>query len=243
MKLLLILFISFNAHALTWDEGTGNTITFTTTTSPDSVTRVSGSSAYLNLVSNENVASGEIEISFTYGGPINSTTDHYIGFQSDPVIPNSTNGESRNQKDFSVNFRDTNTRVYEGSSNTFVGPVITTSDVIKLAINSSGFYEFYINDTLLYTSTSTTAQYPARIGIGLGTNGRSVNNIFFGEPPSGAGTFSPFSRPNPPGGTLTGKGNILTSDGVDVSELPACADGQVLIFNSANGNGLSCGAN
>lgn len=64
------------------------------------------------------------------------------------------------------------------------------------------------------------------------------------SPPSGAGDFTPFpGTPNPPSDAIQTKGGILTSDGSNLVEFPACGDGQVLIFDSGQATGLSCGAN
>jgi len=53
--------------------------------------------------------------------------------------------------------------------------------------------------------------------------------------------FNPFPPISPPVGSISAKGNLLTSDGSSQSEFLACADGKILEYLGSAAEGLICG--
>lgn len=52
--------------------------------------------------------------------------------------------------------------------------------------------------------------------------------------------FTPFPPSSPPADSITAKGNLLTSNGTDQAEFTACADGEILEWDSAEVLGFKC---
>lgn len=57
---------------------------------------------------------------------------------------------------------------------------------------------------------------------------------------SSFGAFTPFPPSNPDPDSITAKGNLLTSDGASQTEFSACADTEIIEFDSAETEGFKC---
>ena len=250
--IILILLFTFQAFAalpdLTWNAtGSG---TFSSTTSPNTWSKTGGGNGYLPVLESvESIASGDAEIIFT----VNFSNDpslYYIGFQYGGNLYSSGIGNMQYavgiQNNGSLYVLDNPTRISSTPSATNLGVLVTDTDTVTIKMES-GDINVYVNDsTLVHTFSSVSISYPLFVGTTMFTNG-TVNNIIFqgsAPPPPSSGDFTPFpTTPNPPSDAIQTKGGLLTSDGTGQEEFTACADGQVLIFDSAQPNGLSCGAN
>lgn len=54
--------------------------------------------------------------------------------------------------------------------------------------------------------------------------------------------FTAFPPVSPPADSITTKGGLLTSDGSTQAEVPACADDEIIVFDSAETYGFKCEA-
>jgi hypothetical protein len=52
--------------------------------------------------------------------------------------------------------------------------------------------------------------------------------------------FTPFAPSNPPADSITAKGNLLTSDGTGLAEKAACANGEIIEWDSTVTEGFKC---
>lgn len=233
--LLLLMSVSSNAFALTWESsGTG---TFAQT--ENSIIKTGGSGWNPNVKSLEQVSSGDVSVEAIVTGGSSSM----FGLQSDPLHPT---GSYQNLA-FAIQLDTAGVFTIENNPTSQVirGAPLAIGDRIKVAIEGAEV-AYYIDRgntgtyTELYRNTSPNIAYPIGVGTSIFSSGSGFTNIVFGSP---RGVFKAFTPSSPSIKSVSSKGGLLTSDGTKQIQIPACADTEALGYDSSTESGFICVTN